>query len=55
MFDEVARTLRCRNRDDEASTLGQVITQLLHGSGSETARDDFAQPGVLRGVHVEQN
>ena len=55
LLDEVAGTLGGGGLDDAPGTLGEVVAQPLDGSGGEAARDDLAQPGVLRRVHVQQD
>ena len=55
LLDEVAGTLGRGGLDDAPGTLVEVVAKPLDGSGGEAARDDLAQPGVLRRVHVEQD
>ena len=55
LLDEVAGALGGGGLGDVLGALGEFLLQPSDRAWGETARDDLAQPGVLRCVHVEQD
>ena len=53
--DEVPGAGVQRGGHDALGAFGQDLAQVADGPGGEAAGDDAAHPGVLRGVHVEQD
>ena len=55
LLDEVTRALGRGVPNDRRRTLLKFGAQHLHCAWREGPRDDLAQVGVVRGVHIEQN